>query len=113
MATASDVLTPSWETVNDTDFYLKPLSGIEFMEVAEDVKFDLDGNALISAKTCRVIMGYGLIGWRAYKDAKGVDIPFSASQRQNLARLELEDIKPITLAILEKSNLGAVDEKKS
>lgn len=113
MAVASDVLTPTWETINGTDFYLKPLSGIEFMEVSEDVKFDMKGNALISAKTCSIVLNYGLIGWRNYKDAKGEEILFSGSQVQNISRLRLVDIKPITLAILDKSNMGEEDEKKS
>ena len=113
MAIASDVLTPTWESINDTDFYLKPLSGIEFMEVAEDVKFDLNGNALISAKTCQVILNYGLQGWRNYRDPNGEEIAFSGSQHANISRIQMEDIKPVTLAILAKSTLGVDDQKKS
>lgn len=113
MATAAEVLTSTWEKINDSEFLLKPLSGIEFMAVGEHVRIDPKGNAILSAAAYRLVLEFGLLNWRNFRDAEGNEVYFDSSMAKNIDRLSFEDIKPIALCILAKSQIGDEAEKKS
>lgn len=113
MATARKVLAPSWETVDDTDWLLKPLTGLEMEEVREGIKVNDDGTVTVNAKGCRAALYHGLKGWRNFPDESGVDVPFGNAQLQNLDLVPFELIQTLAASILARSYLGDDDAKKS
>lgn len=113
MATARKVLAPSWETVDDTDWLLKPLTGLEMEEVREGITVNDDGSVTVGAKGCRAALYHGLKGWRNFPDESGAEEPFSTAQLQNLDRVPFELVQTLVTLILARSYLGDDDAKKS
>lgn len=114
MATAAKVLTATWETINGSDFLLQPLSGIEFMQVSEEVKMDeATGAFRIPARAQRIALELGLKGWRNFKDDDGNEVFFTGSMAQNIARLQMEDVKEIAIEIISRSQVVEEELKKS
>jgi len=113
MATARKVLAPSWETIHDTDWLLKPLTGLEMEEVREGITIEDDGSVTIGAKGCRAALYYGLKGWRNFKDEDGNEVEFVSAQLQNLERIPFESVQVLTITILGLSSVGDEDAKKS
>ena len=111
MASAIDVLGPTWVDIDGSEFYVQPLSGIEMMEVTEKVQVNDDGSVFISSAICKLLINYGLKGWRNFNDSKG-PVVFGQSQAMNISRLPLEVIRPLALEILDRSQIGEADEKK-
>ena len=114
MATARKVLTPSWETIDGTDWLLKPLTGLEMEEVREGISINDDGSVTVNSKGCRAALYHGLKGWRNFPDEEGEEVPFSASaQLQNLERIPFELVQTLAMSILARSYVGDEDTKKS
>ena len=111
MASAIEVLSPTWVEIEGSEFYLKPLSGIEMMEVTEKVQVNEDGSVFINSSLCKLLIHYGLKGWKNFNDSKG-PVVYGSSQAANIDRLPLELIRPLALEILDKSQIGEGDEKK-
>ena len=111
MATAVGVLEATWEPVQDSEFYLKPLDGKDMLRVSEVVTFDRDKQALINAEACITLLRYGLCGWRSFKDAEGNEPVFGANQDDNLAQIPFNLVRPLAMIIFGKSELGAADSK--
>lgn len=114
MATAAKVLTATWEEINGSEFLLKPLSGIEFMEVSEEVRVNQStGDIQITAKAQYRALEKGLQGWRKFSDEDGNAVLFSGSMPQNISRLQMEDVKDIAIAIITRSQVVEDEAKKS
>lgn len=110
MATALSVMEPTWETVKDTDFLIKPLDGKDMLRVSDVVKIE-GNNVLLTADACVVLIRHGLMGWRNFQDSKGNEVLFTNNQEDNISRIPFEVVRPLALAILTKSNVGPEDEK--
>lgn len=111
MATALDVLETSWEPIDGSDFLLKPLDGKDMLRVSDAVTFDTKGRTLISAEACVVLLRYGLAGWKNFADKDGKEVMFSANQDDNMARIPFDIVRDIALSILDRSSVGAEDQK--
>lgn len=113
MATAREVLAPSWETIDGTDWLLKPLTGLEMEEVREGIKVEDDGSVTIGAKGCRAALYYGLKNWRKFTDASGSEVQFVSSHIQNLDRIPFELVQTLARTIIDRSFIAEDDVKKS
>jgi len=111
MATALGVMTAKWEEVDSSSFLIKPLDGKDMLRVSDAVTFDDAGNTLINAEACIVLLTHGLMGWKDFPDEEGNAVVFSASQKDNLARLPFNLVRSLALTIFTNSSLGAEAEK--
>ena len=110
MATALSVMEPTWETIDGSDFLIKPLDGKDMLRVSDVVK--IEGNSvLLTADACVVLLRHGLVGWRNFADAEGNQVLFTNNQEDNLARIPFNIVRSLAVAILARSNVGAEDEK--
>ncbi len=111
MATALDVMEATWEAIDGSDFYIKPLDGKDMLRVSDVVTFDDKGRTLINAEACIVLLRHGLAGWKNFADSEGNAVVFSANAEENLARIPFNLVRTLALKIFLKSSLGAEDEK--
>lgn len=119
MPTALSRLEPTWyileserEDKNATEFSLKPLSGLEFMRVAELVKVNREGGVELNAVACDEILRWGLKGWRRFFDEEGAPVPFSKTFDTNISRLPNSAITELAWEVLLRSQLSEAAKKK-
>ena len=95
-------------------FTIRPLNGLEMAEVTDYIKFDENRNTIFPAKACEIILKHGLIGWKNFKDREGNDVEFDKfDQLLNLTRLPFVSVRRIADRIIDISDLGVEDAKKS
>jgi len=111
MATALSVMTATWEEIEGSSFFIKPLDGKDMLRVSDAVTFDKAGNTLINADACIVLLTHGLLGWKNFADEEGNEVIFSANQNDNLARIPFNLVRTLALTIFTNSSLGAEAEK--
>lgn len=97
------------EDVEDpTRYYIKPLDGLQFMEVAANGDILKDGSFIPSHTGRMLLLRHGLKGWENVLEPDGKPLEF------NLARIKFlnaNHLIELTNEILERSSLGAEDQK--
>jgi hypothetical protein len=108
-------LSPTWYTPEDqqgqddpVEFKLKPLSGLERLEVSGETRTDSNGELILTAKGLILAVRYGLIGWRRVLDEQGREIKFNT---QAIGKLSPELLAELSGVILERSTLGGEEKK--
>jgi hypothetical protein len=113
--TAIDNLSPSWYTPDcekdedvPTRFNLRPLDGLEYMEVISEVTKHDSGDFAITSKGMQKAIRSGVVGWENFKGSTGKDIKFSPHNLNKVPPLILQELAG---EIIERSELGAEAEK--
>lgn len=88
-------------------FILKPLSGLEALEVQEN----LPGTGLWNAAATKAAVMRGLVGWENFNDSAG-PVPFLADMNANIARLPAELLIALRREISARTWPGEEDKKK-
>lgn len=107
--TALSGLEPEWfepkQPGDDekTAFLLKPLTGVEYMQVFMHMLADDEGVGLSERGVTNAIK-FGLIGWRNFNNASGEAIPFSRANFDFINGMVLIAIAEKILEISEPSN---------
>ena len=109
--------TPTWFTPTDqrdkdidrpTRYKLKPLDGIQFLEVAANGDTQADGTFMPNHKGRLLLLRNGIKGWENVVDHDDETLEF------NIARIKFipaPHLVECVNEILERSALGAADEK--
>lgn len=97
-------LVPFTHEIDGITYNLRPLSGIQALEVSDYVVVLEDGGVSIPAKSCNAAIKYGVEGWDFKEDGEAV--PF------NIDRLYFNEIKLLATAIIGRSELTSEDTKK-
>ena len=92
------------------EYTLKPLSGLEHMEVMAYAEMNDQGNIVYTGKSLRRAIAYGLKGWSNVFDSDGEELPFS---QQNIDRLPPLDLHQIGNEIINRSQLTGAERKNS
>lgn len=111
MATANDVMQPTWEAIDGTDYLVKPLESIEMLEVSESLSINDRNEVIFTAALCRKLLTYGLKGWRNFFDSSNEEVFFTRNQEENINRIPVGSIRPLAMLIFSKCRVGAEDEK--
>lgn len=113
---ALDPMVPIWWTPeseakseNPTRFRIKPLTGIQRIEVNTDTKMTGRG-LVISAAGIRTALRYGLVGWENFNNADG-PVVFSFDVDENLAVLPEGVILKLVDRILTASSVSEEAKK--
>lgn len=113
--TAIDNLSPSWYTPecekdeeNPTRFNLRPLDGLEYMEVIAEVTKLESGDFSISSRGMQKAIRSGVVGWENFLGSNGKDIKFSPHNINKIPPLILQELAS---EVIERSELGAEAEK--
>lgn len=93
---------------NPTKFRLRPLNGMQYMEVMSELIRNDDGQLRISGKGMKMALQYGLIGWSNFRDEDGNELKFNI--------LNVEKIPPVILSelaseIISRSEIGEEERK--
>jgi len=96
--------------VNPAEFNLKPLSGLEYMEVMSEMFQAEDGSIRMPGSALRLAISYGLKGWKNFFDETGEDVPFS---KPNVGRLPATVLSDLANKIISISELGVAERKNS
>lgn len=108
--TAEDYIAQSdREDESPTRFRLRPLNGLQYMEVISELSRGDDGQLRISGKGMKLALQYGLVGWSNFRDSDGKEIKFNP--------VNVEKIPPVILSelageIINRSEIGE-DERKN
>ena len=91
-----------------TSFSLKPLNGMQYMEVIAELKTNGDGEASLTGEGLKLAIKYGLVGWKNFCDEDGANLKFN--------KLSVTFIPPTILAelaseIISRSEVGAEERK--
>lgn len=111
---ALKAITPEWydsKVADGARFRLRGLTGLELIEAADQTALGPDGQPLITAKTRRVALEYGLLDWQNFTDDNG-EVPFTANRAANLARLPAQLVKELFDEIFERTEIGEAAQKK-
>ena len=97
------------DSESPTTFKLKPLNGMQYMEVISELKSD-GGETRLSGKGMHLAINHGLVGWDNFSDDNGKAVKFNPAN--------INKIPPIVLAelageIVSKSELGVTETKNS
>lgn len=89
---------------NATVFELRPLSGLELLDIMDAAEHGRRAVFYTGLK-------YGLLGWKNVKGKEG-DVKFSDDMEENIGRLNVPTITELYLEIKRRSELSE-DEKKN
>lgn len=105
----SDYIHPSEEgEENPTVFKLRPLNGLVYMEVMNELSRNEDGSFKVAGHGLNLILKHGLIDWVNFNDENGKAIPFNTI---NLARVPPTILTHIANEIVRRSETGAEERK--
>lgn len=115
---ATSVIKPDWYTPEDekeeespTRFKLKPLDGIQYMDVMSEVAKNLDGDIQITGRGLKLVVKWGVVGWENFVDPDtGKEIKYSPHNMQRVPPLVLSEL---VSEILERSEIGEDQTKNS
>ena len=93
-----------------TVFKLRPLNGMQHMEVLREYVVDPDDKmkGSISARGLILALKYGLAGWENFHDIAGAPIAFIPD---HIGRIPPFTLHEIAIEILNRSDLGETDRK--
>ena len=107
-------LAPEWYTPKQdgeeneqTAWHLKPMDGMEYMEVMS-ISQVVDGFIDFTPDAVRLVIKYGLIGWRNFKDENGNDLVFNTA---NVRLIDSNHLTEIAQQIILRSSLSAAQKK--
>ena len=108
LTTADYIPENDKESSEPTAFKLKPLNGMQYMEVIAELKTDENGEASLTGKGLGLAIKFGLAGWDNFCDEDGKNLKFN--------RLNIVKIPPIILTelageIINRSEVGAEERK--
>lgn len=116
--TALSGLAPYWYTPEEergepaaAQFKLKPLNGMQFIEVMHHGEMLPDGERFVTDYSgLQLLLKYGLLDWKNIDAENGDPLPFS---RRNFEVLPAEILQEIGREIMRRSALAEADRKKS
>ena len=96
---------PTADNTNDnkTSFKLKPLNGMQGLEVMQELRFDENRKPLLTAKGLQLALKYGLDGWENFLDESGQPVFFTIN---NINRVRTDILAELASEIINKSALG-------
>lgn len=89
-----------------TTFTLKPLNGLQHMEVLREI----DDKGFFTSRGLKLALQYGLAGWENFNDEHGTPVPFSTV---NFAAVPPFILHEIGVEIINRSSLGETERKNS
>lgn len=112
MATAAEKIAPFDHTLDSdkdaqqkTVFKLRPLEAYEYLAAGEIMRKQTMGD-------CHAyVLRRALLGWSLFTDRHGAEVPFTANQGENIARLTVEQLSSIANQVLEASALDETERK--
>ncbi len=96
------------EEDSPAEFTLKPLNGLEYMEVIGQLINDEDLGWQITGRGLRIAISYGVIGWTEFNDADGKEIKFSKNNVKLLPSVILGELAD---KIINISEIGEAERK--
>lgn len=116
--TALAGLAPYWYTPEEeqgepaaAQFKLKPLNGMQYLEIMHEGKVTQDGQGFVTNYQGRqMLLKYGLLDWKNVETETGDPLPFSI---RNLDMIPADILLELGNEILSKSSLAEADRKKS
>ena len=107
---AAEFYTPTTEIdeENPTRFKLKPLNGIDYMNVITESGTNADGNFVLSASSGQRALKSGLVDWENFTFADGKDVKFSI---HNFKLIPAEILAELIGQIMSISSTDASAEK--
>ena len=93
-----------------TVFKLRPLNGMQHMEVLREFEVDPDDKkkGSISTKGLMIALRHGLVGWENFNDSAGSPIAFT---RDNIGLIPPFILHEIAIEISNRSDLGDTGRK--
>ena len=98
------------DAVDAATYTLKPLSGLEHMEVMASNEINEQGQIVYTGRSLRMAIKYGLKGWDGVCDADGEALGYSHA---NVERLPPLDLHRIANEILRRSEITGEERKNS
>lgn len=102
-------LVPEWFTPtsqqgddNPTRVKIRPLDGMQHMEVMMHVDVAGSGDLFVDAKGMGLALKFGMVEWENFTDDKGLPIPCTPD---NYGKLPSNDLAEIGRTIINRSNL--------
>jgi len=104
--------TPIAERENDnpTTFDLKPLNGVEYMEVCAELIPDGVGGADLPHAGGVICLKHGLVGWSNLLDENGQEIVFN---KLNFGRVPSAILSELATEIFVRAEVGEPERKNS
>lgn len=93
---------------NPTTFKLRPLDGLQYMEVMHELTESKGSGVRISAAGKLLALKYGLADWNNFNDAQGNAIPFSPVNFKLIPPVILNEL---AIEIMNRSEFGEGDQK--
>jgi len=107
---SSYVLKAQKEESDQTQFMIKPLTGLEHMEVLALADAGDQGQMIYAGKSLKLALMFGLKGWENLCDQDGKAIEFN---RLNIDLLPPLDLHELAQEILTRSELTSTERKNS
>ena len=107
--TTKDYVTEGDKDSDDqTVFKLKPLNGLQYMDVIAELRTDENGEAGLTGKGLGLAIKYGLAGWENFNDEDEKELKFN--------KLNVSKVPPIVLTelageIINRSEAGGEERK--
>lgn len=87
-----------------TSFDLKPLNGLEYMEVISELKTDSEGVSRLSGEGLKKSIRYGLVGWDNFNDEQGRKVKFNKFNVSKVPPLVLAELASEIINVSETGN---------
>ena len=95
---------------NPAEFTLKPLNGLEFMEVMNEMYRDENGVLRMPGEALKKAINFGVRGWKNFLDPQGEDVPFNKS---NIPLIPAPVLSDLANKIISISEVGVAERKNS
>lgn len=91
-------------------FKIKPLDGLQYLEVSSDSKADDEGNFLLTGSAYKLVAMYGIVSWENFYDNSGAEIVFS---KDKIKLIPVTVLMELVSEILRASSLNGEQQKNS
>jgi hypothetical protein len=98
------------EDAQPLTFKLKPLDGLQYLEISSDSKTDAEGNMYLTGSAYKLAAMYGIVTWNNFYDANGAEVKFS---RNNIKSIPVNTLYELVGEILRASSLDGEQQKNS
>lgn len=90
-------IAPTWfkssrDKSGQVEWLLKPLSGLEFMQVQASATVNADGHFVYSGPALRDALRFGILDWKGVQDEKGVPIKYNSYMLNNIPERYLTEV---------------------
>lgn len=105
-------MAPGWFQPEDCDaeFRIRPLNGLEQMEVADLIVVPENGDLICTPQACIAALRGGLLDWKDITDDADDELTFSSA---NLLRLDAAHLIPVGREILRRTFITEEEKKTS